>query len=76
MNTALLTGTILTLLYLRIALVVVFNVGIVVRIIIILMQAQDDEEMSPKKAIKNHIVAAVVVNLAGTFVILFTNYFT
>lgn len=60
----------------RMALLGIFNVGIVVRLIMILQSANDEEQdHSPKKRIKNHLIAAIIVNIAGGLVIVISKYY-
>lgn len=56
-------------------LIVIFNAGIVARIIKILINGQSDEEQQTRKLVKNHIKAALIVNLISSLVLLFVSYY-
>lgn len=57
------------------SLLIVFNIGIVVRVMIILMDGQSDEEQPTKKMVINHLKAAVIVNIIGTFILVIKSYY-
>lgn len=60
----------------RSTLLIIFNAGMVLRLIIILQSASDEEqEQSPKKRIKNHLIAAVIVNLSVSIVLSIASYY-
>lgn len=61
----------------RTGLLVVFNAGIIFRIIQIKMSAiaDEDESASAKKRIKNHIKAAVIINLVTVITFLIWDYY-
>jgi len=57
------------------SLLIIFNIGIVVRIIKIIMDGQSDEEQPTKKMVKNHVIAGIVVNIIGAFILVVKNYY-
>lgn len=60
----------------RVCLLAIFNIGIITRILIILFNGMDeDSEENPKKSIKNHIRAAIIVNLIAGLVIVIKRYY-
>lgn len=57
------------------SLLLIFDIGMVVRVMKIFMDGQTDEEQPTKKMVKNHIIAAIVVNIIGTFILVVKNYY-
>lgn len=59
----------------RSTLLIIFNAGMGLRLLIILQSNDEEQEQSPKKRIKNHLIAAVIVNLSVSIVLSFASYY-
>lgn len=58
------------------ALLLIFNAGIIWRMIMILTSGMGEEDPKPiKRSLKNHMKAAIIVNLAAVLVYMFKRYF-
>lgn len=56
-------------------LLVIFDAGIIARIIKILIDGQSDEDQHTGKLVGNHVKAAIIVNLIGSIVLWFVSYY-